>query len=216
MKIALVQIYNEAIKNYAEYSRIANVLYAKQHGYDYICWEKDLVPTYISSYYNKLLAIENVMNSENKYDWIFYLDVDAMVTLPNVALEGIIEKCGERELILGNDKNGSNNGVFLIKNTETMKKFIRECYEDRNFYHTETPEQSAMFERIKLDEYKDKLGLLPAQFFNAYIIKYNNMQYEEPLFDGSKSFVLHLQRLPNDKRESIFRDLLKQMHIICT
>lgn len=216
MKIAVVQIYNEAIKNYAEYSRIANVLYAKQHGYDYICWEKDLVPTYISSYYNKLLAIENVMNSENKYDWIFYLDADAMVTISNISLESIIEKCGDRELILGNDKNGSNNGVFLIKNTETMKKFIRECYEDRNFYHTETPEQSAMFERIKLDEYKDKLGVLPAQFFNAYVIKYNNMKYEEPLFDGSKSFVLHLQRLPNDKRESIFRDLLKQMHIICT
>ena len=60
MNIGIVQIYDNNIKDYAEYSRLINAMYANQKGYTYICFEYDLVPTNISVYYNKIRAVNNI------------------------------------------------------------------------------------------------------------------------------------------------------------
>ena len=140
MNIGIVQIYDNNIKDYAEYSRLINAMYANQKGYTYICFEYDLVPTNISVYYNKIIAVNNILEDKRNFDWILYLDSDAIITNFVYNIEDIINRHITKEIIFAQDSNGINNGVFLIKNTPNMKNFLKDVYTDRNFFHTTTPE----------------------------------------------------------------------------
>lgn len=214
MKIAVIQIYNNNIKEYAEYSRMINSIYALKHGYEYISWDYDLVPLEYSVYYNKIAAIYQTIKSDINFEWVLYLDADAIITNQSIKLEDIIAKYQDKEIIMAQDLNGKNNGVILIKNTPIMADYLQDCYTNRNFFHSKTPEQAAMFVIVEQDKYKEKIGWETMQFFNAYLFKYKNMEYDEPLWDNT-SFILHLQRLPNDKRIKIFKEYLERMHIHC-
>lgn len=213
-KIAIVQVYDDAIKAYAEYSRLINSLYCVKQGYTYLCWEYDLVPAQISVYYNKIQAIFNAMNSDKNFEWILYLDSDACVANHNIRIEEIIERQQDKEIIFARDINGSNNGVFLIKNTEKMKEYLQKCFSDRRFYHTNFPEQNAMFAIALSDEYKDLVGWEEAMFFNAYYPLYKDFKQVDKYFNED-SFILHMARLPTKFRTEKFRILLSKFNINC-
>ncbi len=211
--IAIIQIYNTNIKNYAEYSKIINSIYAYNKQYYYFCWDYDLVPLEYSVYYNKIAALLLAMEQHKNIEWFLYLDADAIITNDNIDIEMIIKRHPNKEIIFGSDRNGQNNGVFLIKNTITMNQYLKECYENKKYFHEKFPEQQAMF-HILLEnlDYQLLIGWEPAWFFNAYLAKYNNMQYNEPLWN-TDSFILHLQGVNNLKRQEIFQEFLKLKHI---
>lgn len=212
MKIAIIQIYNDNIKSYAEYGRVINSIYALKHDYEYICWDYDLVPLEYSVYYNKIAAMYQAIKSDINFEWVLYLDADAIITNHAIKIEEIIDKYPNKEIIMATDLNGQNNGVVLIKNTPIMADYLQECFMDRQFFHSKNPEQAAMFLNLAKDKYKDKIGWETMHFFNAYLFKYKDMQYDEPLWDNN-SFILHLQQLPNQKRVEIFKQFLQQMRI---
>lgn len=214
MNIAIVQVYDEAIRNYAEYSRMINSIYCAKQGYKYICWNYDLVPTEISVYYNKIQAIFNVMESNKDIDYILYLDSDACIANHDIRIEEIIERQKDKEIVFGKDINGTNNGVFLIKNTEKMKEYLQKCFADRRFFHTKFPEQSAMFAIALSDEYKDLVGWEEAMFFNAYYDRYKNFKKLDRYFDKD-SFILHMARLPEKFRIEKFLLVLQKLGIFC-
>lgn len=214
MKIAVIQIYNNNIKQYAEYSRMINSIYALKHGYEYISWDYDLVPLEYSVYYNKIIAMYQTIKSDLNLEWVLYLDADAIITNHEIKIEDIIAKHPDKEIIMATDLNGQNNGVVLIKNTPIMADYLQECYTDRNYFHQRTPEQNAMFIIIQQDKYQDKIGWETMHFFNAYLFKYKNMEHDERLWD-EESFILHLQRLPDNKRIELFQQFLQKMHIRC-
>lgn len=212
MKIGIIQVYNDNIKSYAEYGRVINSIYALKHGYEYICWDYDLVPLEYSVYYNKIIAMYQAIKSDINFEWILYLDADAIITNHTIKIEEIIEKHPDKEIIMATDLNGQNNGVVLIKNTPIMADYLQECYTDRQFFHSKNPEQAAMFLTLTKEKYRDKIGWETMHFFNAYLVKYNNMQHDERLWD-EESFILHLQRLPDEKRIELFQQFLQKMHL---
>jgi hypothetical protein len=54
--------------------------------------------------------------------------------------------------------NGVDNGVILIKNTPNMKQLLLDCYNDSRFFHTKTPEQSAMLTLLQEERYNEFIG----------------------------------------------------------
>lgn len=216
MNIAVLQIYDDNIKSYAEYSRLFNAIYSYKHKYTYICFEYDLAPAFMSVYYNKLLATLAVFNDTRNFDWVLYLDSDAAITNFDYTIEEIIDRHAGKEIIMGSDENGSNNGVYLIKNTQNMKEFIAKAIQDKTCFHTKTPEQTAMFQLLK-ETYAEHLGIEPAHFFNAYLEGYENhtAQKENINFWDKDSFILHLMMLSSEDRSTIFRQTLIQENIIC-
>jgi hypothetical protein len=215
LNIAIVQIYNDAMKNYAEYSRLLNVMYAKQHNYAYISFEYNLVPLYISIHYNKIKAIESVFKDSQNFDWVLYIDEDAAVSNFDYKIEDIIDRHEEKEIIIAQDNNGVNNGVFLIKNTDKMKEFLQKTYEDKTFFHEKTPDQRSMFHYL-LTEYKDLVGTEPAHFLNAYIKGYSDFSSAEDIKYWDKdSFIIHLFKLSTEDRINIFKQILLSSRITC-
>jgi hypothetical protein len=216
LNIGIVQVYDDNIKSYAEYSRLLNAMYAKQYGYTYICFEYDLVPIFVSVYYNKIIAVDSVLKDQRNFDWILYIDSDAAVSNFNHKIEDIITRHEGKEIIIAQDSNGTNNGVFLIKNTERMKEFLQKAYGDKNFYHTKTPEQSAMFHYITT-EYQDVVGIESPHHMNAYLNGYADLKSTKEDIKNwdSDSFIVHLFQLATEDRINIFKQILLTNNIIC-
>ena len=216
LNIAIVQAYDDNIKSYAEYSRLLNAMYAKLHNYTYICFEYDLVPVFVSVYYNKIIAVDSALKDQRNFDWVLYIDSDAAVSNFKYNIEEIIARHKEKEIIIAQDSNGGNNGVFLIKNTERMKEFLQKAYGDRNFYHTKTPEQSAMFHYLTT-EYKDLVGIESPHHMNAYLNGYADLKStkEDVKNWDSDSFIVHLFQLATEDRINIFKQILLANQIIC-
>lgn len=216
MKIAIVQIYDDNIKEYAEYSRLMNAMYANKHGYTYVCFEYDLVPVSISVYYNKILAIDSVFKDQRNFDWVLYLDSDAMITNFNYKIEDIINRHQGKDIIMASDDNGANNGVILIKNSTTSSEFLQRCFTDRNFFHSKTPEQNAMLYHLERD-YAEYLGVEPAHILNAYLEGYEDhiAPKDKIRYWDDESFILHLMTLSSEDRCNIFRQKLLKQGIIC-
>lgn len=213
MNISILQIYNNNIANYAIYSQLINSYYALQHNYIYLSWDYDLVPLERSVYYNKIVAVYKAMELNPQIEWFLYIDADAIITNNQIKIEEILARHPKQEIIFGTDRNGQNNGVFLIKNTPTMKQYLQDCYNSTKYINTKTPEQNAMFFTIADSmELQAITGWEPANFFNAYIDKYKDMQYDEPLWDNT-SFILHLQKIDNKTRKKVFKDILRNNKI---
>jgi hypothetical protein len=216
LNIAIVQAYDDNIKNYAEYSRLLNAMYARMHNYTYICFEYDLVPVFVSVYYNKIIAVDSVLKDQRNFDWVLYIDSDAAISNFKYNIEEIVARHEGKEIIIAQDSNGVNNGVFLIKNTERMKEFLQKAYGDRNFYHTKTPEQSAMFHYITT-EYQDVVGIESPHHMNAYLNGYADLKStkEDVKNWDSDSFIVHLFQLASEDRINIFKQILLANNIIC-
>lgn len=216
LNIAIVQAYDDNIKAYAEYSRLLNAMYAHEKGYTYIGFDYDLVPVFISVYYNKIIAVDSVLKDQRNFDWVLYIDSDAAVSNFNHKIEDIIARHDGKEIIIAQDSNGVNNGVFLIKNTDKMKEFLQKAYGDRNFFHTKTPEQSAMFHYLQT-EYKDLVGIESPHHMNAYLNGYADLKSTKEDIKNwdSDSFIVHLFQLATEDRINIFKQILLANNIIC-
>ena len=217
LNIAIVQAFDKNIREYAEYSRLINALYAYQKGYTYISFEDDLVPVHVSAYYNKILAIQRVFQDSRNFDWVFYLDSDAVVSNFEYKLEDIIVRHFKRDLILTQDLNGSSSGVILVKNTPLMVDFFQEIYTNTKFFHTRTPEESAIAEGCKQPKYRNKVGIENAAFLNAYLNIYPKLirDSQRVAFWSDQSFILHLFLLPAKDRINMFKSLLAKLNILC-
>lgn len=214
--IAIIQAYDDNIKAYAEYSRLLNAMYAHEKGYTYISFDYDLVPVFVSVYYNKIIAVDSVLKDQRNFDWVLYIDSDAAVSNFNHKIEDIIARHNGKEIIIAQDSNGVNNGVFLIKNTDKMKEFLQKAYGDRNFYHTKTPEQSAMFHYLQT-EYKGLVGIESPHILNAYLNGYADLKStKDDIKNWDKdSFIVHLFQLATEDRINIFKQILLANNIIC-
>ena len=213
LNIAIVQAFDKNIREYAEYSRLINALYAFQKGYTYISFEDDLVPVHVSAYYNKILAIQRVFQDSRNFDWVFYLDSDAVITNFSYNIEDILGRHPQKEIIFPQDENGKCSGTILLKNTSKMLNFLQDVYTNKDFFHTETPEQSAMFYYLDQDTYKDFVSYEGSDFFGAYLNLYSGVQSVK--FWGDDSFILHLFRLSTEDRCRMFRQILAKNNILC-
>lgn len=211
MKIGIVQAYNNDIASYAKKGELINSYYAVKHEYYYLSWDYNLVPPNLSVYYNKIVAMYRALKSDYNFDWILYLDSDAIITNYDISIESIIQRHNDKEIIMAQDDLGANNGVVLIKNTPAMAELLQQVYSDNKFYGDSTPEQTALLAYLGLF-YQDKIGWETMQFFNAYAVKYPSMNSNENLWNQD-SFILHLQRMTNEKREEIFGQFLQKMKI---
>jgi hypothetical protein len=215
LNIAIVQAFDKNIRDYAEYSRLINAMYAYQKGYTYISFEDDLVPVHVSAYYNKILAIQRVFSDSRNFDWILYLDSDAVITNFSYDIEDIIKRHPPHEIIIPRDPKWICSGTILVKNTTQMSILFTEVYSDRSYFHTRTPEESALVSRLFRKSFCSIAGFEEAAFLNAYLDAYPDRHSEGRAFWNENSFVLHLFGLSTQDRINMFKKVLSNFNILC-
>ncbi len=133
LKIGLLMLYNSAggggdwgedlmrrvIRN--------RVLYCNKHKYIPILATSDEIDPSRPAAWSKFLSIQKHLP---KYDYIAYVDMDAVIMQMMTPLETFIEAVGPcSDLILTEDWNGPNTGVFIIKNSPWSRWFMAHSWE---------------------------------------------------------------------------------------
>lgn len=148
--------------------------YAARHGYKYSFREGILSNEFCNPnstqkkiadglYWQKLVAVKDALNAidpetRSAYDWVLWVDADALFTNMDQTIESIIEKHANpsTDLLIASDHfivesfdflglSAVNAGVFLLRNTRWSRKFVDEWIGSFEKYKDgRTPEQTAM------------------------------------------------------------------------
>jgi hypothetical protein len=110
--------------------------------------------------WSKLLAMRKYLP---QYDFLFYVDVDTIITNVDVKLEDIVDYGYDQ--ILAADRNGLNCGVWLIRNTPWSLWFLDEMWAQEQFVHPGTFVLFHYEQRAMHYLYQSKVGAI--QLLNA-------------------------------------------------
>ncbi|KAJ1437462.1 hypothetical protein B484DRAFT_445144 [Ochromonadaceae sp. CCMP2298] len=112
--------------------------YCKRHGYELLD-VNHLLDTSRGASWSKLLALEHHFKAG--FDYLLYMDMDVIIMNPEVSLERFIDASRRSfDVLLTEDDNGMNAGVFLMRNSEWSLWFLRTAWEQTQLVPATNPQ----------------------------------------------------------------------------
>ena len=191
----------------AELTQPSVIEYCKTHGYDYYFQDSGFDS-------NKIIGWERydiTLRKLDLYDYIFYLDADAMIMNHTIRLENIIDNNYDILIAynsIAKDWTGINTGVILFKNSQWTKDFLNHLNSKTHFHTTWAYEQGALIEAYTNNEMdcQKHIKLVKNRLFNSYAHQW----YVEDNFRIG-DFVCHAAGSSNSYRERLFTELNKKI-----
>lgn len=151
--------------------------YAAKHGYDYVFRNNLITTRFLDGeagnkvfrfglYWQKIQAVTDALYEEDAsgkplYDYVVWVDADAIFTNFDITFEEVIERFGAgKDFLIANEGfSKANTGVFIVRNSA----FGRQMMEDIAITHSEykhkiLPEQFAVSDYIHGYVYKNPRG----------------------------------------------------------
>ena len=138
-------------------------MYATKHNYDFVARGAEFSQEQFRGrrpVWGKIAAIQKVLPH---YEWLFWMDMDAVIAELDKDLRDIIKfaeenhthKDQELSLIVAQPKRDRmlNAGVMLIKNTDWSRRFFSEVQTRSTWYHVRSFEQAAIWEVMTEDKW---------------------------------------------------------------
>jgi hypothetical protein len=166
-----------------ELTDTVNKRYADRRGYHYLTHVipyKDMLdaigPRKKHCTWYKVLMINQFLNdtemiNEKKLQYIMWIDADALVVDDNIAVENIIRRGGDRDLIIAENMHAGclvNAGVLLIRISDWSRQLWKEVWECSKYDDVTFYEQSALMRRLRAKREGLDL-LLPGVPFHSYL-----------------------------------------------
>lgn len=187
-KIALVTMYDDNCKSYAQLSDITKKEYCRLHNYDYICMKQNAAPGK-HPVWGKIRVVRDLLNT---YDIVIWVDADAIIANKNFNIQPYI--IDNFDLYISQDNNGINTGIFIIKNTETGKKILDQIWNSYRQFQYVTFRQQACLGYLWKTKYGPNIRILPHKLINSYDDIYPQRDRVNIYKQGD--FILHL---PNER-----------------
>ncbi|CAE7000514.1 hypothetical protein CFE70_001015 [Pyrenophora teres f. teres 0-1] len=147
--------------------------YARRHGYDFVA-DYEAHSSTGNPVYWKFDMVERLIKSK-KYDWIWWIDFDSLVTNTAVKLAEIIDEelqkassPDEVDFIFSHDCNGLNLGSFIARAHDRSLEFFRRALELHDDPQQSYSEQDAMVQLLKEKPYMDRNIVASQSKLNAY------------------------------------------------
>ncbi|XP_020248964.1 probable alpha-1,6-mannosyltransferase MNN10 isoform X2 [Asparagus officinalis] len=147
--------------------------YAERMGYDFLD-ARSLVDRSRPPNWSKILAVRHYLD---RYDWVFWNDADTLVTNSNISLESILKAAighldlhASHDLVVTEDTNGINSGVFFIRRSNWSKDFLDKWWNQTSFIQfgsTKSGDNAAMkhlVDGLTSEELRDH-GPIPREIF---------------------------------------------------
>ncbi|KAJ0967267.1 hypothetical protein J5N97_024184 [Dioscorea zingiberensis] len=184
LRIVMVSFSSEGKGTRRSFKGVAEVVagnkraYATRKGYDLID-AGDLVDPSRPPAWSKILAVRSRLSS---YDWVFWNDADTVVTNPAISLESVIWSVighadfdESPDLILTEDINGVNSGVFFIRRSNWSENFLNIWWNQTSFIRfgsTKCGDNAAfkhLIDNLPPNELREHVRISPMQcLFNSY------------------------------------------------
>ncbi|KAI9886185.1 MAG: hypothetical protein M1823_002037 [Watsoniomyces obsoletus] len=160
-------VFERALKTHEVHNRL--------HGYPIYVLRQEILndvwtkPAYILSVLLKELA----KPESERMKWLFWFDADTVLMNPNIPIELFLppDEFSHIHLLVTNDLNGLNNGVFPIRVHPWSVRLLSAVVAFTTFRpdtHLVFRDQSALEEVLKEDTFKNNVVRLPQRWFNAY------------------------------------------------
>lgn len=124
-KILIISYDNRKNEKYIKLHNHNLKEYVKKYDYKYIFYDKCNENNYWCKIYMVLNALET-----NEYDYVMWMDSDTIIKDFDIDI-GELLNLYSSDIFVGSDNNPKydiiNSGVFIIKNTEIGKNFLRDC-----------------------------------------------------------------------------------------
>ena len=125
--ICIVMLYTDNIKSYSQIAEKINKIYARKYGYDFKV-ERQRLANDRAPQWDKVMAVAKYLPN---YDYVFWIDSDAIFTNHSIPLEKFIRLGkGYNLLICDDTSNGGyiNTGTMFFKNSSWSREFLRQWW----------------------------------------------------------------------------------------
>ncbi|KAI2482339.1 galactosyl transferase GMA12-MNN10 family protein [Pyrenophora tritici-repentis] len=119
------------------------------------------------AYLLTILGAQIALLPSSRLDWLFWHDRDTILTNPNIPFSIFLppeQKFSYVNLVVTKDRNGLNNGVFLIRVNEWSVRFLAACLSLREWDSgvvLRYSEQSTMEVVIARDSFRPSTTFVP-------------------------------------------------------
>ncbi|KAI7862682.1 galactosyl transferase GMA12/MNN10 family-domain-containing protein [Spinellus fusiger] len=211
-------IYNACMEPSAALAAKNKRDYALQHNYAFVARSAEFAQqSYIHRrpVWGKIDTLEKVLP---KYDWVFWLDMDAIIMNPNITLDSLIHRFTTTHsnfsqvnwvVVKPTHDPMINAGVLLIRNTPWTMQFLRDLQGMTEWYQKgPSYEQGAMWKLLQQPQHQPHVLVLEGDhFFNTFPRRYKK-----------DDFVVHFapDKCPNDAvmKGLLATDRLRQGHYV--
>jgi hypothetical protein len=227
--IVFVYVYTPNIQEYAQHS-IRNIThYTNLHGYGFVVFNKPFLSS-LPGCWNKVAAILQLLYSSYSFEYLVWVDADAVVTNPHISIESIIyskdisnnisnniskdnskDNSKDTNLWICRDINEGhcvNSGVMIMKKTEWAKTLFGNVWisslpkehNDQNVLLCEILKEHSFTDCDSVNH--PHVQILPETTFNSNIYHYY-----------PKQFILHLMGTSMETRINIMRQINSMLGI---
>ena len=173
MKIGVITCCDRNYEPVANITFPINQRYCESQGYvfDFRYFEKK--DSWAETVWMKISLLKGLM-FPGGYDWLMWIDADAMVMNHRIKIEDLIAKCSpEANLIISSDLHGLNAGVFIIRNCLWSKVLLSAVEDKKDEYLSHKyPEQEAMDSVISEIGNKERVAYLPQWLLNQFWLQW--------------------------------------------
>jgi hypothetical protein len=164
MKIAVASIATPDMEELTKITWPNKLEYCRKHGYYGLLQSQSW--DYLG--FDKIIFIDSLLDS-NQYDWVLWLDNDTLFTNFNKKIEDVIDN--NYDFIISTDYGTKPNaGVFLVKNSDNGKKYIKilkeKMYELKPVNKFLFGEEQTAIQATYQDHFFIKI--IPQKYINAY------------------------------------------------
>jgi len=209
-KIGIVSMYNESYKSLADVTLPIIQEYANAHNYKFFYKNSDFSKDYFIYFEKPKIILDTLLN--NSIEWIWWIDIDAIITNHNIKLQSIIDD--RYDIIISTDGAGINCGSFLVKNSNKGRAWLEMIYSHRfvpKYTNNKWPEQLVIHDTAK--NYTDILKIVPQKTLNSYYLQAYEGIAEVEKFDRLNTscnwtpgdFVIHMPGVHNILRIEFFK-----------
>lgn len=125
-RIAIVTLFDKNYKALADLSIPNKMAYAGKYNYDFIYFD-DVIDKSRPPQWGMVKAVEKLLLT-NKYDWVWWIDLDSLIMNFDIKLESIIDENYDI-VFTANQYSYLSNGSAFYKNCDLTKQFLKDSYD---------------------------------------------------------------------------------------
>jgi hypothetical protein len=205
-KIAIITFENRKDAEYIDLHNKNVLEYCKKWNYDYLFYDKCIHNVYWCKLYYVLDALKT-----KKYDYVMWMDSDAIIKNPDISVSQIVNKYSSDIFVSKSTFATFCAGVFIIKNSPIGISYIEECINKQSLKcNKENDDKLKGFWAGMCYEQGIMNSLIINKFYKHTTCLPEYIIHNEKITETNKvcdvdTFILHLFISPNDLRNKCFK-----------
>jgi hypothetical protein len=206
MNVSVITCWSPSMEAVAQLTTPTHREFAERNNFAY---ESRAVPQDEGAVWDKIAMISDHLSQE-AFDYVFWIDVDAAVTNPGFDLSALAASHPDKSVIATADIHGLNMGVALYRRNLLTRQlhYAVAGHGKKLFEGYHTPEQFSYNHFLAHEPYLGVLGIVSQRTMNSYWRGAYEYPGAESAWWEPGDFVLHTPGLSNERRVEIFSEAL--------